>query len=240
MPSGAFVARRNGKVFVTGNSGFPKHKLKLKPACEDWWVCRKPGPLWLGVEEGRIGTEPECPGSTPPSGVNGHRGSMAGPMKRVPYDGSKGRWPANVCLDEEAARLLDEQSGERKSNGRRVSDSGMFAMRAQEEVETGYGDTGGASRFFYVAKASKADRGEGNTHPTVKSLSLMSWLVKLAAPAGGLILDPFAGSGSTLVAAMRTNRRAIGIEMDATYHDIAERRIAAERAKTPLFPGAPC
>lgn len=87
---------------------------------------------------------------------------------------------------------------------------------------------GAASRFFYCAKASKKDRGDGNTHPTVKPTDLMAYLCRLVTPPGGVILDPFMGSGSTGKAAVREGFRFIGIEMDAEYLAIAGARIAHE------------
>lgn len=90
---------------------------------------------------------------------------------------------------------------------------------------------GAASRFFYCAKASKKDRGEGNTHPTVKPTDLMAYLCRLVTSPGGVVLDPFMGSGSTGKAAVREGFRFIGIEMDAEYLAIAEARIAHEAGK---------
>ncbi|WP_369676583.1 DNA methyltransferase, partial [Enterococcus faecium] len=67
----------------------------------------------------------------------------------------------------------------------------------------GHDDAGGASRFFYVAKAPKSERPvvDGTAHPTVKPLALMRWLCRLVTPPGGVVVDPFAGSGTTLEAA---------------------------------------
>lgn len=90
---------------------------------------------------------------------------------------------------------------------------------------------GAAARFFYCAKASKKDRGDGNTHPTVKPTDLMAYLCRLVTPPGGVVLDPFMGSGSTGKAAVREGFRFIGIEMDAEYLAIAEARIAHEAEK---------
>lgn len=84
-----------------------------------------------------------------------------------------------------------------------------------------------AARFFYSAKASKADRGEGNTHPTVKPSDLMAYVCRLVTPPGGLILDPFMGSGSTGVGALREGFRFAGIELDASYLEIARARLGA-------------
>jgi DNA modification methylase len=88
---------------------------------------------------------------------------------------------------------------------------------------------GEPSRFFYCAKASKRDRGEGNNHPTVKPTELMRWLVRMVKmPSGTLVLDPFAGSGSTLVAAKMEGVDCIGIEREAEYIDIIKKRIDDE------------
>ena len=82
----------------------------------------------------------------------------------------------------------------------------------------------GASRFFYCAKASKSDRSDGNTHPTVKPHALMAYLCKLITPPGGLIVDPFCGSGSTGKAALANGFRFIGIERETEYVEIARAR----------------
>ena len=101
---------------------------------------------------------------------------------------------------------------------------GEFAGRAPSEPR---GDTGSAARFFYAAKASKRDRGEGNTHVTVKPTDLMAYLCRLVTPPGGLVYDPFMGSGSTGKAAVREGLRFAGSEMQAEYIAIARARIAA-------------
>lgn len=86
---------------------------------------------------------------------------------------------------------------------------------------------GAPSRFFYCTKASRLERGEGNTHPTVKPIALMRWLVRLVAPPGGIIVDPFMGSGTTGVAALREGFHFLGIEREESYAKIAESRISA-------------
>jgi len=143
-----------------------------------------------------------------------------------------GRWPANLVLDEESAAMLDEQSGERASpwiGNTNVGAKGgkMFGGSEQRiEYKPEYRDTGGASRFFYCAKASRSERGENNNHPTVKPLDLMTWLCTLVTPPGGLILDPFMGSGSTLLAAQKLGFWAIGIELEERYCEIATQRLS--------------
>lgn len=92
---------------------------------------------------------------------------------------------------------------------------------------------GEASRFFYCAKASKKDRGDGNNHPTVKPQALMQYLIKLVTPEGAVVLDPFLGSGSTAVAAKLLGRHYIGYELSPEYFGMACKRIdAAKRGDT--------
>ena len=100
----------------------------------------------------------------------------------------------------------------------------------QEDRQPGTTDTGSAARFFYTAKASRDDRSDGNTHPTVKPTDLMRYLCRLVTPPGGIVLDPFMGSGSTGKAAMLEGLEFIGIEREAAYHAIAESRIGRAAA----------
>lgn len=211
----------------------------LKPAWEPIILAMKPtdgtfaenaqkhGVAGLNVDDGRIATEEDR--SRPPRTPNKIFGGGAGTNLTASESNSLGRFPANLILDEEAARLLDEQSGK--------STSRIGKPRASEEPGDGWGmtktgtehnDSGGASRFFYCAKTSRSERGEGNDHPTVKPLSLMKYLLTLlSTPTGGLVVDPFMGSGSTLVAAKHLGRPAIGIDLDRHYCDVAIGRIKA-------------
>jgi site-specific DNA-methyltransferase (adenine-specific) len=97
-------------------------------------------------------------------------------------------------------------------------------------IETGYADAGSAARFFYTAKASRDDRDTGNTHPTVKPTDLMRYLCRLVTPPGGIVLDPFMGSGSTGKAAMLEGFGFIGIEREAPSYAIAQQRISKAQA----------
>jgi site-specific DNA-methyltransferase (adenine-specific) len=83
----------------------------------------------------------------------------------------------------------------------------------------------GASRFFYCAKVSKKERGEGNNHPTVKPIKLMQYLIRLITPPNGIVLDPFSGSGSTLLAAKNENKNYIGFELNEEYIEIIINRL---------------
>ena len=98
-------------------------------------------------------------------------------------------------------------------------------------------DEGSAGMSNPRAGAGRTSRGRANIHPTVKSITLMSWLIKLVTPPNGLVLDPFTGSGSTGVAALRLGNRFVGFERDPDYHRIATARI--ERALRGMQMGLP-
>ena len=162
------------------------------------------------------------------------------------YDPSKanqpdtqGRFPANVILDEEAGRMLDEQSGILKSGALKPyqenhQNASSYKMnRYKTFVQPA--NEGGASRFFYCAKASKKERGEGNNHPTVKPLSLIKYLITLVTPSGGVCLDPFEGSGTHALACKELGFNYIGFELDPTYYAIAEERIKKAKQNKLLF-----
>lgn len=136
-----------------------------------------------------------------------------------------------------------------------ASDGRVTGERARVAGEF-HGDNGNAARFFYCAKASRSDRNaglasgsnpavgtgatmreredadwparNGNHHPTVKPTDLMAYLCRLVTPPGGLVLDPFMGSGSTGKACMREGFRFLGIEREAEYLAIARARIEHE------------
>mgnify|MGYP000173823186 CR=1 FL=1 len=142
-----------------------------------------------------------------------------------------GRWPANLIHDgsDEVLALFPESSttGARTAKSKAATVEGTTWL-ADNHQSTEYTDSGSAARFFYCAKASKADRGEGNTHPTVKPTNLMAYLCRLVTPPGGVILDPFTGSGSTGKAAVREGFRFIGCELSDEYAAIAEARMDEE------------
>jgi len=218
-------------------NGWKSHGLK--PAYEPIIMAIKPnqgsysenalkwGVAGLNIEGGKIGTEKII-----------SRGSEIGKgffSRGEVNQEHQGRFPANVILDEETAKMLDEQSGIN------------------------------ASRFFYCAKASKSERNFGlegmplkiggglnatvsgdsrtgrktmqqNNHPTVKPLKLCKYLCILTkTPFGGIVLDPFAGSGSILVSAKMTGRDFIGIEKESEYVKICEARLKAVKVNLDLF-----
>lgn len=216
----------------------------LKPAWEPILLAMKPldgtfahnaiehGVAGLNIDGTRIGTDgggTRCTNRDGDGKCQGHSGSwktIHGPETQ------SSRWPANLLLDEASAAMLDAQSGERESGSRRAGvRSGMGYNGASGDGGPSIeGSSGAASRFFYTSKASRSDRlgvTDHNDHPTVKPTSLMKWLVTLVSPpTGGVVLDPFMGSGSTVLAAKELGKHAIGIELDERYCEIAAKRMA--------------
>ena len=140
------------------------------------------------------------------------------------------------CVEGCPVQMLDEQSGERPAGTavrRHVGKSGgnfpFGAANPDMREDVTYGDTGGASRFFYCAKASRRERNYGldgtrNDHPTVKPVALMRWLVRLVTPPGGTVLDPFMGSGSTKLACVAEDFHFTGIDIEEHYCELARAR----------------
>ena len=193
------------------------------------------GVAGLNVDGGRIGVTKDIPvRKHPPPRPTGYRGGWKRPCETDSgLNANIGRWPANVALDEDAAAMLDEQSGEQKDGNATLSTKGgMFTFGGRDHPFASYGGSGGASRFFYTAKASRSDRGgRFNTHATVKPTELLRWLLTLlATPTGGTCLDPFAGSGSTVVVCKALGRKCIGIELIERYCEIAAKRLQGETA----------
>lgn len=184
-------------------------------------------------------------------------------VKRTGEFTNEGRWPANVIFDEKMAEELDRQSGNSKSG--EIKDThkcndidgykpskvyGKYRSIKQNSPSS----SGGASRFFFVAKPSKSEKNHGcenlevkqttdgrkkdidnayqrgktlrnNFHPTVKPIMLMKYLVNMITPVGGIVLDPFIGSGTTAISAKELFLNYVGIEKDPDYVKIAESRL---------------
>lgn len=235
-------------------TGLPEHEglgTALKPAFEPAVLARKPlsestvaknvlkwGTGGLNIDGCRVNLGAEYdPSKIQRQQSNritwkgGEASGLKDDHEQATYN-PQGRFPANLILDEEAGALLDEQSGILKSgsltplNNVKATTGWSGGSQADRVKSNFEANTGGASRFFYCAKASKSDRGEGNGHPTVKPTKLMAYLCKLITPPNGLILDPFTGSGSTGVGALREGFRFFGIEMEASYVEIAKNRLA--------------
>lgn len=185
--------------------------------------CRIPGPAGSGVWHGK-------------TAQRGYEGGWDSEAKPNTEPHTAGRWPANVVLDEDQAAALDKQSGYQKdgvaTNRNRRPETeqigwiGATMSRAGQPDMT-YGGGGGASRFFYVAKAPARERPkvDGIAHPTVKPLTLMRWLCRLVTPPGGVVLEPFAGSGTTIEAALMEGFRVVAIEREPDYLPLIAARL---------------
>lgn len=236
-------------------SGFPKSLnldgdrkgwgTALKPAHEPIVMARKPfkgnvadnvmrhGTGAINVDGCRVDGSWERSTTTRCDITGGNLiGGVSGGIKCDPQSSHpSGRWPANVIHDgsDEVLAGFPMTAPSKSANRGRGYGDGIFTNDCNYKAETrGHDDNGGsAARFFYCAKASNADRGDGNNHPTVKPVDLMRYLCRLVTPPNGLILDLFAGSGSTGKAAMLEDFRFVGIEREIEYVDIARARIEA-------------
>jgi len=226
----------------------------LKPALEPITVARKPligtvaenvlahGTGALNVDGCRIETTDDLNGGAyaQEGGRKQSQSLTAGGMNRpgqtagVEFTTPAGRWPANLIhdgSDDVLAAFPDApgQSGAVTGSEPSAKTENAFGAFAGRSAAAPRDDSGSAARFFYCAKASKADREAGNSHPTVKPTDLMRYLVRLVTPPGGTVLDPFAGSGSTGKAAVLEGFEFVGIELSEDYAEIARSRI--ERAE---------
>ncbi|MDW9650811.1 site-specific DNA-methyltransferase [Sinorhizobium meliloti] len=269
-------------------SGFPKSHNQhgdwegwgtaLKPAWEPIALARKPlaGTVAANLAEWGVGAINvdgcRIEGEDVPEGRSRHGGGlMQGSSFQMPDSRSSmpaGRWPANIVhdgSDEVLAAFPDVKARGNKGPSTSAHDGNIVygkygkASSGDEYNHDTPGDSGSAARFFYCAKASRADRDAGldhlpkkaggmvsntsgqhitrreegyeptpraNTHPTVKPTTLMQWLCRLVTPPGGVILDPFMGSGSTGKAAVLEDFQFVGCEREDEYMPIATARIA--------------
>lgn len=168
-------------------------------------------------------------------------GSLNIEAARIPVDGNMGRFPTNVILDEVSASLLDEQSGERPCGtsltGKEPSTPGKhtYGDYSGRPAFTSYNDSGGASRFFYTAKANGRERNAGmpegvqNDHPTLKPVALTTYFAKLLLPPPSVgirrILVPFSGSGSEIIGCLIAGwDEVVGVELSGEFNTIAKHR----------------
>lgn len=214
------------------------------------WECAPDCPVRLldeqsgerksgGSLHARSTASPDGWGWTKP-GRNSERPPDAGGASRFFHVGQADAEPAEPddvdvaevweCSPDCPVRLLDEQSGERKSGGYPAAGhqrrhSGIYGKPNKTGPARIGASDGGASRFYYVAKASKKERRKSK-HPTIKSVALMRWLVRLITPPGGSVLDCFAGSGATVEACLREQRAVIAIDREREYIDDILARVA--------------
>jgi site-specific DNA-methyltransferase (adenine-specific) len=236
----------------------------LKPAHEPIMVAQKPrhgnycdnvekwGVGGLNIDDSRIeyNMEDTNPATNPlyrkqngykmEHGIDGSPSAYTLKKERGEMNiNNKGRFPANVIFDEVAGDMLDKQSGILKSGSNCVRrKEGSFlehgGLGKAGDIQTTYGDSGGASRFFYCPKSSKKDRTENgrveNNHPTVKPTTLIKYLVRLVTPPNGTCLDICEGSGTHAKACILLTSEGypvnyVGFEKEKQYIDIANKRI---------------
>lgn len=244
----------SGKYTTTkGNSEWEGWGTALKPAHEPIVMARKPFNTSVAENVLTHGT----------GGIN---------IDECRVGGKEGRFPANIIHDgsEEVLEIFPETA---KSSGGRIgkkqqSNTTHIVAGEYRKGDPGFGDSGSAARYFYCAKASKAERNMGlddfegkyldpqrkvgskggtnprnrgaeskrkNYHPTVKPIKLMEYLVRLVTPKEGMVLEPFAGSGTTLIACKQQGFNYIGIEREQEYCDIAEARLKGVKIQGELF-----
>jgi DNA modification methylase len=248
----------------------------LKPAHEPIVMARKPisektiaenvlkhGVGGINIDDCRVGTDLIQTNRYNAKGdMTSFHGSQAG--NSYVSNVHQGRFPANFIHDgsDEVIALMPESKGALApvKSGHSGKSKGIYNDYAQrgDDGATFYDDSGSAARFFYCAKASKAERNAGleelpeirhadrntddgvggdnprnrtnnakqNFHPTVKPIALMRYLVRLVTPPNGKVLDPFAGSGTTLVACVLEGFESVGMEMTADYLPIIQGRVA--------------
>ena len=229
----------------------------LKPAWEPIIMARKPfkgtvaacvleyGTGAINIEACRVPHDEECRIMKPSQANIEHPSEkcmQAGRRVETLELKPEGRFPANIIHDgsEEVLSVFPDSKGQRGdvkgTEPSRTGGEGTNCYGRYDHVcaSRKRGDSGSAARFFYCAKASKKDRGEGNNHPTVKPQALMQYLIKLVTPEGAVVLDPFLGSGSTAVAAMATGRHYLGYEILPEYFEIARARLDAAKMEDTL------
>ncbi len=242
------VLNQNKRIEITAPATAPAIEWQgwgtaLKPACEPICMARKP------LSEGTVAAN-VLKWGTGAINVDGCRiGTSGGTAKENPIKDSKtvsaygnglngggcieinaGRWPANVIHDgsEEVVAGFPETESvghhPAKRNGASMwaGDGGGLNGNSGAEAWT---DSGSAARFFYTAKADSDDR-LGSKHPTVKPVDLMQYLVRLVTPKGGLVLDPFAGTGTTAEACFREGMSCTLLERESEYQADIRRRMA--------------
>lgn len=227
--------------------GYEGHRYgtqSLKPALEPIYMGQKPfseptgtanvlrwGTGAVNIDACRVGAEER---SYTPKGTSHNAGMIRVPLHRQGRAGDEvtvqGRWPANLITDgsDEVIAAFPEAPGQQRAVGPQhgakpsINVYGDFGARDLCEAR---GDSGSAARFFYAAKADEDERA-GSSHPTVKPQSLLRYGARLITPAGGTILDCFAGTGTTGEAAYHEGFSAILIEREPEYQADIRRRMA--------------
>jgi site-specific DNA-methyltransferase (adenine-specific) len=247
------------QIYWIYGQGFPKSRnTALKPAHEPVVLARKPligtvaenvakwGTGALNIDACRIEAPPwsKADGDSGAGFKTGKFCGAAGLGDNTQIGGTRssslGRFPANVVHDgsDEVVNAFPDAPGQQfyfgPEHGDRLS-RGIYGDFGPRPPNPPRDDGGSAARFFYSAKADKEDR-LSSKHPTVKPVDLIAYLCRLITPPKGLVLDPFAGSGTTGMACLREGFDCILIEREAEYVADIERRIAhVSGTDSPLF-----
>jgi DNA modification methylase len=232
----------------------------LKPAHEPICMARKPlaektvaenvlkyGTGGINIDESRV--ESDNPPKERPvlshhksykeASNTGFLGGSEKPKKE--FISGQGRFPANLIHDnsEEVRECFPETKSGAMNSIAKANQYNTYGKMYERQV-TNQASEGNASRFFksiiYQAKASKSERGTANSHPTVKPVALMEYLIKMVTPTNGIVLDPFMGSGTTGVACVLNDFEFVGIDLDKDYCEIARARIeGVKETQTKMF-----
>ena len=240
--TGLFCGKNAKTVPITGRPATDEAKqwdgwgTALKPSVEFFTLCRKPlsektvaanvlkwGTGGINIDGCRVEASEKLVRPDVQRFDNQAYGNGLGAGTQ---EEPQGRFPANLIHDgsQEVLDLFPVMSGAGNKVGT-PRKSGTFFTDEQTQVNMKYDNGGSAARFFYCPKASKKDRNEGNNHPTVKPTALMAYLCRLITPTGGVVLDPYMGSGSTGKAAVREGFSFVGCELDEDYFQIAKSRV---------------
>ena len=239
--AGAFGQEVEEEITV-GTSEWEGWGTALKPAHEPIVLARKPlsensivanvlkhRTGGIHIDACRVEGEKQTRDSNPIMNGGKYAQNENADREKITPD-TKGRFPSNVMHDgsEEVLKVFPSTSKSAGGGGVKITGKNVYGKYNGREYDKtiGYGDEGSVARYFYCPKTSKSEKGNDNTHPTVKPIKLMKYLCRLVTPKGGTVLDPFMGSGSTGIAAKDEGFEFIGIEREKEYFEIAERRVS--------------
>ena len=239
--AGAFGQEVEEEITV-GTSEWEGWGTALKPAHEPIVLARKPlsensivanvlkhRTGGIHIDACRVEGEKQTRDSNPVMNGGKYAQNENADREEITPD-TKGRFPSNVMHDgsEEVLKVFPSTSKSAGGGGVKITGKNVYGKYNGREYDKtiGYGDEGSVARYFYCPKTSKSEKGNDNTHPTVKPIKLMKYLCRLVTPKGGTVLDPFMGSGSTGIAAKDEGFEFIGIEREKEYFEIAERRVS--------------
>ncbi len=240
--------------------GFPKSKSKLKPAMELWTLAQKPiaernlsenirvwGTGGLNIDACRVHLNKVLDASQLRTMHRSQRQDSGWGMNTQSADmpqvvNPAGRFPANLIHDgspEVFSLFPNTKSGSMKAGTQRKTSLGRGGYHGDfpdtATLTDTYGDSGSAARFFYCAKASQKERSEGliekNKHPTIKPIALGEYLCRLVTPAGGISVDPYCGTGSISIGAMKAGLHYVAIDFDDASCNIARDRLKYYKKK---------